>query len=161
MASCTLLLSVASTTASAQDAAVRALEPMMRSVGTWTCDARTLGAGGHPFTATLELRKDFDGHAILERYEELGTDAHPQPTRLWTIWSYDPRTRRVMRNGADMAGNRIADSTTPMADGTFTWEHEDYRMPVVALSDTRFSFALSVPREDKWVTIAEGICTRQ
>jgi hypothetical protein len=161
VASCTFLLVVASTTASAQDAAVRALRPMMWTIGTWSCDAKTLGAGAHPFTATLELRKEFDGHAILERYEEMETEAHPQPHRLWTIWSYDPRSRRIMRNGADMAGNRIADSTAPMADGRFTWEHEDYRVPVVVLSDTQFSFALTVPRDDKWVTIAEGVCTRR
>jgi hypothetical protein len=66
-----------------------------------------------------------------------------------------------MRNGSDMAGNRIADSAAPMADGKLTLEHEDYRVPVVVLSDTRFSFALTVPRDDKWVTIAEGVCTRR
>jgi hypothetical protein len=160
LVSCALLACLASTAARAQDAAVRALEPMMRTLGTWTCEVKTLGAGAHAFTATLELKKDFDGRAIVERYEELRSDAHVQPTRLLAVWSYDPRARRIMRNGADMAGNRIADSTAPMADGKFMWEHEEYRMPVVTVSDTQLSFALSTPREEKWVTIAEGVCTR-
>ncbi len=161
VASCTLLLCVASTAASAQDAAVKALEPMLESVGKWSCDAKTLGEGTHPFKATLELKKDFGGRAIVERYEERESDAHPQPKRLLSVWSYDPRTRRVMRNGADMTGNRIADSTAPMADGKFMWEDEAYRIPVVAQSKTQFSFALTVPREGKWVTLAESVCTRQ
>lgn len=147
--------------ARAEDAATKALAPMLANVGTWSCEAKTSGEGSHAFKASVEYTKEFGGRALVERYEELASPQHSQPTKLVAVWSYDPRTKRIMRNGADLAGNAVVDSTAPMVDNRYAWENDAYKIPVVQATANQFSFSLTVPRDSKWVTIAEGTCTRQ
>lgn len=128
-------------------------------LGKFSCDAKETDSG-RGFKVTVEKTAEFSGNTYVERYIEAKGADHPDPWDAIFIMSYDPSSRRWVRNGVDNSGERNAASSTGWSGDTWVWENDGVNIVINRKGANGFTFAVDVKKPDGVKRVVEATCRR-
>ena len=134
-------------------------EAFKGAVGKWNCEAKELGSG-KTFKATAEFMSEFDGGMYVERYTEAKSTDHPNPWSAVFIMTYDPETKRWVRNGVDNSGGRNAASSAGWQDNTWVWENDGVNIVIKSSGAKARTFAVDVKDGGNIKRVVEANCKK-
>ena len=146
-------------------ATISSAEPMKElavykgGLGKWACNAKETGSG-KAFKAVVEKTVEFDGHTYLERYYEIANPDHPNAWKGVFIMSYDPQSKRWVRNGIDNSGERNAASSSGWNGDTWVWENDAVNIVVNQKGPNAYTFAVDVKEAGGAKRVVEAMCKR-
>lgn len=155
---------IAASAAFALASAFASAEPMKElsvyknGLGKYACDTKELGTGKQ-FQSMVETTVEFDGNTYVERYYEIASADHPNAWKSIFIMSYDPQSKRWVRNGVDNSGERNAASSSGWQGDTWVWENDGVNI-VVTKKTNGFIFDVDVKGADGVKRVVEGHCKR-
>lgn len=153
------VLVLASSMSSAFAEPMKELAVYKGSLGKFSCDAKETGSG-KSFKVTVEKTVEFDGNTYAERYVEIKSADHPNPWNAIFIMSYDPASKRWVRNGVDNSGERNAASSSGWSGDTWVWENDGVNIVINRKGANSFTFAVDVKESGGVKRVAEAICKR-
>jgi hypothetical protein len=137
---------------------MKELDAYKGGLGKWTCDAKETGSG-KMFKATIENSAEFDGNTYVEKYTEFKSADHPNPWSAVFLMSYDPDSKRWVRNGVDNSGGRNAASSSGWNNDTWVWENDGVNI-VVTRSGSKRTFAVDVKDGGNLKRVVEANCKK-
>ena len=129
------------------------------SLGKFACDAKETGSG-KTFKVTVDKTVEFDGNTYVEHYVEMKSADHPSPWNAVFIMSYDPSSKKWVRNGVDNSGERNAASSSGWNGDTWIWENDGVNIVVNKKGANGFTFAVDVKDGGNVKRVAEATCKR-
>lgn len=153
------VLMLASSISSAFAEPMKELAVYKSSLGQFNCEAKETGSG-KTFKATVEKSADFDGNTYLERYVEIKSADHPNPWDGIFLMSYDPATKRWVRNGIDNSGERNAASSAGWNGDTWVWENDGVNIVINRKGASSFTFEIDVKDPAGPKRVVDGVCKR-
>lgn len=153
------VLVLASSISSAFAEPMKELAVYKGSLGKFNCEAKETGSG-KTFKTTVEKSADFDGNTYLERYVEIKSADHPNPWNGIFLMSYDPATKRWVRNGIDNSGERNAASSAGWNGDTWIWENDGVNIVIDRKGASSFTYAIDVKEPAGPKRVVEAVCKR-
>jgi hypothetical protein len=129
------------------------------SLGKFSCDVKDLGSG-KMFKGIVEKTVEFDGNTYIERYSEVANADHPNAWKAIFIMSYDPQSKRWVRNGVDNNGERNAASSSGWSGDTWVWENDGVNIVVTNKGAKAFTFDVEVKEAGGTKRVAHANCNR-
>jgi len=146
--------------AALQAAPVKEIEEAYKgALGKWNCEAKELGSG-KLFKATAEFSAEFEGNTYVEKYTEYKSADHPNPWSAVFIMTYDPESKRWVRNGVDNSGGRNAASSAGWQNDTWVWENDGVNIVITRSSAKARTFAVDVKDSGNVKRVVEANCKK-
>ncbi|HVY06495.1 MAG TPA: hypothetical protein VHB46_11015 [Burkholderiales bacterium] len=150
-----LVLAGVATAASADPA--KELDVYKGGLGKFSCVAKETGSG-KTFKTGVE-KTVLDGYTYMERYTEVKSSDHPSPWNAVFLMSYDPDSKKWVRNGVDNSGERNAASSSGWQGDTWTWENDGVNI-VIDRKGSAFDYAVDVKKPDGVKRVVEASCKK-
>lgn len=139
---------------------MKELDVYKGGLGKWDCVAKETGSG-KTFKAGIEVTAEFDGQTYVERYTEAKSADHPNPWSAIFLMSYDPSSKRWVRNGLDNSGQRNAASSSGWNGDTWVWENDGVNIVAGRKGTKVRTFAVDVKESGGGVKrVVEASCNR-
>ncbi len=140
-------------------APMKELDVYQGGLGKFVCDAKEIDSG-KGFKAVVEKTVEFDGSTYVERYYEAVSPDHPNPWKGIFVMSYDPASKRWVRNGVDNSGERNAATSSGWKGDTWVWEMDGANIVITNKGRDAYAFAVDVKQSNGVKRVVEAMCAR-